>query len=217
MEKLSKENIQFIENYLENSDILYADIRMEMTDHVASAIESQMHSGDDRGFYLIFKDYMIAHKSKLLKNNKKFIENADMSILRQIGKQLIKPLTIGFFLLSFLTIYKALNYIEIEQLRSIIFLFPILSIVPFCIIYGLLIKWFKLSRFSGIERMGFIQMMMFQLYNCIITMLGIHVKTSANYIVVALSLALVFTVFAVMIKLTLSVIKQYRIEYKNLA
>lgn len=35
MVKLEKENIRFIENYLEASDIFYADIRMEMTDHIA--------------------------------------------------------------------------------------------------------------------------------------------------------------------------------------
>ena len=54
MKKLCKENIQFIETYLENSDVYYADIRMEMTDHVASAIESKMELENSDDFYSVF-------------------------------------------------------------------------------------------------------------------------------------------------------------------
>lgn len=214
MSSLAKEDIQFIENYLENSEILYADIRMEMTDHVASAIEAQIQSGDDRGFYHIFKDYMVTHKSRLLENNKKFIRNADMSIFVKLKKQLLKPLNIVLFLVSFLAIYKALEFTQVEQLRKFITMFPVLSIVPFCIIYVILLKRFNLSRFSGIERLGFVHMIIFQLYNLVIVFLGIHVKNSANDIIVSLSFALIFTIAIVMIQLTFIVVSQYRKEYR---
>lgn len=217
MKTLTNEDIQFIENYLENSDILYADIRMEITDHVASAIEERMESGDDRGFYQTFKDYMIEHKAKLLQNNKEFVRNADKSILKQLGKRLLNPHSIALFVLSTLAIYNALKLTEIEQLRFLISLFPIMSIVPFCVIYVILLKWFNLSRFSGIERLGFVQMIIFQFYNFIVTMLGIHVRSTANDTFVAINLAAILTVSIVMIQLTFSVINNYRMDYKNLS
>ena len=43
--KLTKENIKFIDTYLENSNIIHIDIRMEMLDHIASVIETKMENG----------------------------------------------------------------------------------------------------------------------------------------------------------------------------
>ena len=48
MKKLTKENIQFIDNYLKNSDVIFDDIRMEMVDHVATAVEIEIRKGDQR-------------------------------------------------------------------------------------------------------------------------------------------------------------------------
>lgn len=38
---LAPEHLQFINNYLENSGVKYLDIRYEMTDHVATALENR--------------------------------------------------------------------------------------------------------------------------------------------------------------------------------
>lgn len=84
MNTLTKHDVKFIDNYLEYSKVLYADMRMEMTDHVASVIEAKMQSGDDRGFYIIFKAYMVEQKTNLLNNNKQFVKNADATILKKI-------------------------------------------------------------------------------------------------------------------------------------
>lgn len=52
--RLSKENIQFIDNYLKNSGVSYFDIRMEMLDHVATAVEQKM-TVENLDFYDAFK------------------------------------------------------------------------------------------------------------------------------------------------------------------
>ena len=72
MKKLTKEDIQFIDTYLDNSDVVYADVRLEMVDHIASDIENSMKNGDERDFYYIFKDYMVNNKASLLNNYKSF-------------------------------------------------------------------------------------------------------------------------------------------------
>ena len=94
--KLSKEDIQFIDTYLENSEVVYVDIRMEMVDHVASDIEGRIHVGDTREFYYIFKDYMVENKAQLLEDNKQF--------LKQTTKKLSDQFLRAFFSLqSFFT------------------------------------------------------------------------------------------------------------------
>jgi hypothetical protein len=40
--KLTKENIVFIDKYLQNSGVFYYDVRVEMLDHVATAVEKKM-------------------------------------------------------------------------------------------------------------------------------------------------------------------------------
>ena len=89
MAHLDKEQIGFIDHYLENSDIIHVDIRAEMVDHIASGIEESIKAGDEREFYYIFKDYMAMHKARLLDNNKKFLRATDLKILKAIGKVML--------------------------------------------------------------------------------------------------------------------------------
>ena len=65
---LSKEELQFIDNYLENSDVIYTDVRLELTDHIASAIEEELEESPSKTFYEVFKNYMVHNKKSLLKN-----------------------------------------------------------------------------------------------------------------------------------------------------
>ncbi|PZR21284.1 MAG: hypothetical protein DI539_08470 [Flavobacterium psychrophilum] len=63
--KLTEGQINEIEKYLEKDRIFYDDIRMEMTDHIATALEEQLQQGED--FELALKMYMNSHlKVKLL-------------------------------------------------------------------------------------------------------------------------------------------------------
>lgn len=66
--RLSKEELQFIDTYLVNSDVNYIDVRLELTDHISTAIEQELEGQTARTFYDAFKDYMIRHKKDLMKN-----------------------------------------------------------------------------------------------------------------------------------------------------
>jgi hypothetical protein len=68
--KLTTENIQFIDNYLKNSEVIYYDIRMEMLDHVATAVEQKM-AAENLDFYDAFKSYMVVNKKGLMQQNEK--------------------------------------------------------------------------------------------------------------------------------------------------
>ncbi|WP_111683169.1 hypothetical protein [Winogradskyella tangerina] len=162
--KLSREQIQFINDYLENSDIIHIDIRLEMVDHVASNIEERISNGDKRDFYFIFKDYMVKNKSLLLKNNKKFLRAAEIKILKAIGRTMLSFYGILVFAISFASIY--LMSINVNSVVFVPYILsaPIIGFVIFAITYFSGMKFFKLDRYSSIERLGFVCGMFFQLF-----------------------------------------------------
>lgn len=81
--KLTIEQIQFIDDKLRKAGIHYADVRMEMTDHVASALEET--EGD---FHQNFMVYLARHKYDM--NNsysiyrKKAISRAYLFLVKQL-------------------------------------------------------------------------------------------------------------------------------------
>ncbi len=146
MVTLDKENIVFIENYLEYSDISYADIRMEMTDHVASEIEALM-SAKNSNFYDTFKTYMITNKATLLDANKQFIKAADQAILKKLWVALIRiPSLLLYCTLVFL-VHKVLLSLEVDTLQDVISSFPILSMVLFILVYEFFLHPFYILVF----------------------------------------------------------------------
>ncbi|MBU2949604.1 hypothetical protein KO493_02705 [Tamlana agarivorans] len=153
MKTLSKENIKFIDTYLENSGIDFIDIRYEMIDHVASEIEARIENGDDRTFYYIFKDYMAENKSKLLKYNSKYHWIGD----RLIWNRLLKKSFSLRGLIIFAAIFMSFNLIELYV--SKVYLIRILKDAPLVImvIIGVFYSTFmrtKNEKYSLIERMG---------------------------------------------------------------
>jgi len=212
MVRLEKEHIQFIENYLENSDILYADIRLEMTDHVASEIEQLMESNNLK-FYETFKSYMVSNKVTLLDNNQQFIRAADKTILKTLAVQLYKIQTLLIFCTVLLISFKWLTTIEVENLRGYMTLFPIISIVPFLIVYAYFLIIFKTPRFSGIERLGYFYIMSFQVFNFLCLIMGLYIQNKGNFYIVAIFMAIILTMSLLIIKITLKIVNQYRTDY----
>ena len=207
--RLTNEEIQFIDNYLDNSDVVYADIRMEMVDHVASEIETKIDAGDMRDFYYVFKDYMVENKGKLLNDNKKFLKSADKKILKATLKELLKPLTIGIFVLAFLGFYTAFNHLDFRTFRSLIFLIPFGTFLGFGLLY-----WVY-SKYYGLERLSFPMLLFYQLSSLIFNIS--HRTTEINKTIwvigiVSASLTLLF----VLIKISLSFAKTYQARFKNL-
>jgi hypothetical protein len=86
MPKLTQQQVQFIYNYLENSGVEYLDARVEMTDHVASALESL-----DGDFSENFKAYMADNKQSLLEQNTTFRKQAQTRAYNLLGKKLLHP------------------------------------------------------------------------------------------------------------------------------
>lgn len=93
MRKLGQEELEFIDNYLKNSGVEYIDVRVEMLDHVASAVEIKMEA-EKTDFYEAFKSYMVANKKELLKQTDSFAKESLKKVLQMVGKNLFHPLSL---------------------------------------------------------------------------------------------------------------------------
>lgn len=109
---LSEEQIQFIDNYLQKSEVIFVDVRAEMMDHIATAIEEKMQSKNIE-FYDAFKDFMVFNKKELLKRNKKMFSYFQDAIL-SFSKTLFKSYNIvfGILLILFSFFFDYSNYLK---------------------------------------------------------------------------------------------------------
>lgn len=157
--KLTKENIVFIDNYLQNSGVFYYDIRLEMLDHVATAVEEKMEE-ESLDFYEAFKSYMIENKKELMKQNN--TEGLNYAALPKFGKFLLRPFQILIFAFSFLVYYLLFQKFEIRE----IFLNSVYVVLFLVVVVGcyqwFYIGFYKNEQFYAIEQTGGILFLLYQ-------------------------------------------------------
>ena len=157
--KVSKQEIQFIDNYLQKHDVVFVDIRAEMVDHIAAAVEEKM-AKEGIDFYDAFKSYMIANSKAILKNNKKNW-SFSLSQIKKFFFFLVKPqmlVVLGLLLAlsKLLEHNKSLNYFIAHSSRY--FLHSIIFIAIIELVYFLVILK---KRFYYIEKNGQILMVLY--------------------------------------------------------
>lgn len=134
--KLSQENIQFIDRYLKNSGVEYFDIRMEMLDHVATAVEQKMET-ESLDFYDAFKNYMVVNKKELMKENEK-INKLKLKNCLPFLKFLIQPksLLIETIIFGFLFAFKNHYFFSnLEFFVSMAFVMLFVALIQFYLFY----------------------------------------------------------------------------------
>lgn len=158
--KLTLENIQFIDNYLKNSKVVYYDIRMEMLDHVASAVEQKM-TNEDLDFYNAFKNYMVFNKKEILKGNKDeglhFKEP-----LKKFSMFAIQPFQLILAISVFLSMFFFTKYFGLNNFTKYIYLVIIVAYLIFGIIHFLLTQK---KKFYYIDKNFSIIFLLFQVAN----------------------------------------------------
>ena len=215
MQKLTKDDIQFIDNYLNNSEVVFTDIRLEMVDHVASEIESVMQDGDTREFYYVFKDYMVKNKKKLLENNRQYYKNADKKILNALVKNVISINAVFTFITLFLSLHflnKVLNQaLFVHVLRGL----PFVVFFLFAGVYRFIGKN-KKDRFSSIERIGIYFMLIGQILNLyfqvFITRKAVFSEQSMPLIIIT---SFLIFVLILLMQVFFKFKRDYRLKYKS--
>ncbi len=134
---ITKENTQFIDQYLKKSEVVFDDLRLELVDHVASAVSNKMLS-ENLDFYDAFKNYMVENKKSILKAgmvHRTF--NFKLAFTKFFGFLLKKEVLIISVIFLFLGLktfrLQFIKYIEAIQIITIssIFIFAILWLAIF--------------------------------------------------------------------------------------
>lgn len=149
MMKLAKEEIRFIDTYLKKNKVIYVDIRQEMIDHIATAVEEKMVL-EELSFYDAFKDFMLRNKKDIMKNNKQ-IWSFSWEIIKQFLMFLAKPymLFLGLLLLLFFSFVNVNLYFKNHFAINHLFLFLILALCLFQLIY---FNVYLKKRFYTVEK-----------------------------------------------------------------
>lgn len=119
MPRLTIDQIQFIDTYLTEIGVAYEDIRYEMTDHVASALEEQ--EGD---FMENFTAYMLQNKETLLRESKAFGWQAGKRAMKIFLRTLVNPYVLFAFTLILVVLNKIYSLFGIDNVQygfSIVF------------------------------------------------------------------------------------------------
>ena len=214
--KLTKEEIQFIDTYLENSEVVYADIRMEMVDHVASDIECRMEAGDTRDFYYVFKDYMVENKAQLLNDNKQFLKSADKKIGRTFLKELKKPITPLLFLASCIGFYVLYQNSNLETFRVCLSIVPLIGLIGFILTYVVYQGVKDNKRFSVVERLAFPFLAFYQLPNLFLIRTRELNETSDLFWTIG-GASLVLTLMLVLVIISVKLFMSYESRFNSIA
>ena len=147
MHKLSREEVQFIDDYLYNKGVYYIDVRCEMTDHVATALENM-----EGGFRENFSGYMRANLKELLATNKKFKRKATSEAWRLFTGMLKKPLFLLAIALQLLLAFIIGKYAGMDTVNDV---FMGVHIVVYASFYfSWIYFWaFKKNRYSVIDKL----------------------------------------------------------------
>lgn len=154
MKTLTTQNLRFIDNYLKKSEIIYDDIRMELTDHIASAVEEKMKVANI-DFYDAFKSYMISNKKELLK---KFSGSGFKSFepIISFGLFLLKPYVILFAAFFFFGFFFFQFQFDKSHFVKEFHHYWLLCLLFFGIFHFSYFNFIKKKRFFAVEQSFFV-------------------------------------------------------------
>src|SRR5690606_26815182 len=191
----------------------FTDIRIEMVDHIASEIEVIIDNGDKRGFYHIFKDYMVINKKSLLKDRKEYFKASDKKIFRMLLKKLFSFQGIIVFFLAFFTFNLTNELIENKTMFQIVKHAPFVLLIIIAIVYYLFMRKRK-ERYSSIERIAFYLRLMGQLTNIMMNS-NTEIATIAHLTRLKIGASLFILVIITLHMTAFEIKRDYVLKYKK--
>lgn len=119
--KLTEDQIELINTSLIKIGIAYTDIRMEMTDHIASVLEEQEGDVEQN-----LADYIALHKKKIRRQHTKSVLVAWVQSWKSLGLNIFTFRFLGVFSAVFLLAFALYLFVNISFLQTLLF-------IAFCI------------------------------------------------------------------------------------
>jgi len=167
MDQLTHEQIVAVDKELWDIGIKFLDIRIEMTDHAATAIE-----GIDGRFDENLKKYIFENKRELKKNYRQFRVNASIKAAKLLFANIISLRFLAILVLVYALVFAEYKYEGLKETSSIFLVAGILFISVFWIHIGYINFTRSTKLFSTAERLfpsisGVAYLMVFPLRNMI--------------------------------------------------
>ncbi|MCV6630453.1 MAG: hypothetical protein OIF50_11425 [Flavobacteriaceae bacterium] len=159
--QLNKDQIRFIDNYLYNSGVEFLDIRMEMVDHIATALEQDIAS--NQSFYDAFKAYMIQHKASLLQNDKQFRKSARKKTWINLWNSMQTKTATGILLGVSILVFGLEALLDLSYYKNFLIAAPVGSLILSALLFGVMNKKHrKRFRLSAVEGVFWVYMILYQ-------------------------------------------------------
>jgi len=147
--KLTEKQIAHIDVALKDIGVAYRDIRREMTDHVATAVEEM--EGDN--FYANFRQYMQLHKKELKANYYRFVRRSKVDALKLLLRKMLTLQTALIIAFAFTAIRLLENHYDINKSAFIIKGINAAILAVPMLYYFLTSSLFRSKRFSGLDKL----------------------------------------------------------------
>jgi len=201
--KLSNQEILFIDQYLQKADVIFVDVRSELTDHIASAVEEKMEV-EELSFYDAFKAYMVENKKMLLATSRLNFTNYKNGMIR-FSKTFIKPQNI-FFAIMLLFGFRYLNQlISLEMMSQVLFFMIFLFAFVQAIYTFFIIK----KRYLYLENSSSVLLVIYYV-NLFSNGFGLHAK---NFIGNQFSIGITLFLLFAYVGYCVTTIRKFRIKY----
>lgn len=201
--KLSKQEILFIDQYLQKADVVFVDVRSELTDHIASAVEEKMEA-EDLIFYDAFKAYMVVNKKMLLASSRMNFTNFKTGII-SFSKTFMKPQN-KIFALMLLFGFRYLNQlISLEMMSQVLFFMIFLFVFVQAIYTFLIIR----KRYLYLENSSSVLLVIYYVH-LFSNGFGWHTK---NFIGNQLSIGITLFLIFAYVGYCVTTIRKFRFKY----
>lgn len=115
--RLTENQIKIIDVSLKEIGMVYRDIRMEMTDHIASVLEENENDFEQR-----IIEYIAVHKKELREQHRKLAVLAWINSWKAFGFNILTFRFVGMFSSIFIFLFSLCLYIEVDSLMPLLFI-----------------------------------------------------------------------------------------------
>lgn len=204
--KLNKEQVAYVSKWVKARGVTYYDVNMEMTDHLASEIESLMEV-DSLQFYdatkEAFSKYKRFHFMNIEEDKVKFLEKQSWKEFKREFKSFFTLPKVVITLLFFMSIYTSISFFEYE---NVYWIFIVLGILIFTVMF--VRNWL----FLGKRR--YLQLLKYNIFMVVISQVMFQVpRILVDYDIAIWIKSAILTIVALLI---LIVVELYSTELKKL-
>lgn len=207
MLKLTPDQIVAIDKALWDIEIRFLDIRIEMIDHAATALEGM--AGD---FNVNLERYIADNKRELRKNYRRFSRNASLNGVKQLLRNMFTVRFIGILVAVYAILFADYKYEGYEEVSTKLLVPFVLAMPAFWVYIGYKNFTQQKKLFSTAERL-FYSLSGVGYLLCIPLYLQVE-KLELNSELKLLYSAFVISFVVLLIQTYRSLVKSYRLKYQ---